>query len=933
MQYVQFGILGLATGSLYGLVALGVVLSYRASGVLNFSAGAVGAVGAFVTYGLRDDKHVAWPLAVIVGLLVGAALGALTQVLIMEVLRRASLLTKLVATLGVLSLAQGVITLAWPSSQNSQVARLPASLLPHGPSALVHLFGIQKLPITKDRLIIIGIVIVLAAALRWVYSKTLFGLATSAVAENAQAAAAGGLSTRTIELTNFTLAGVLAAGAAILLAPIIGLGAATLTLIIVPAVAAALLGKFSSFSMTLAGAAVIGILQTEITRFVTNPHLTGLPDAIPVLLIVAFTVVGGRSRLARGEIISRLPLPGTGRVSIGRVLAGFIVVAAFAILVNNSWAAAVATLMATAVLVLSMVVVTGYGGQLSLGQAALAGFGAWLTARFFLWGIPFVPALILAVLATVPAGLVVALPALRTRGVTLAVATLALGSLIFSMVLNNSTLTGGFTGLVIENESVFGINVDAVAHPHRYAVLTLVGFVVAGLIVANVRRGRAGRRLLAVRGNERAAAALGIGVYGAKLYAFGVAAAIAALGGVLLAFQANFLDLSQFQVLTSITTVEYSVIGGVGWIGGAVIGAFGAPGALIAHLFTSVFDINNWVLPLAGLITILVIAQAPDGVAANMAAELVRKPRSALSRLMRLFDRLGVIGAKEGPVVARRDRAALPVEVRGLTVRFGGVTALNDVSFEVRPGEVLGLIGPNGAGKTTLLDAVTGFTRPAAGSVLFGGTPIDTWSPERRARAGIGRSWQGVELFDGLSVRDNLLVAADDQSRWRYLLDLIHPGRLPRSQIVDEVVDILQLGDILDQQPSALPQGRARLVGIARAMAAEPAVLLLDEPAAGLDTHETQEFAAVIRMLADRMGMGVVVIEHDVPLVTSTCDRIVVLDFGHQIAVGTPAEIVGNTDVIGAYLGAEPAASTATDAGMAPDDLAAPRATSMENHT
>jgi sulfate-transporting ATPase len=925
LQVLLFGLLGIATGSLYGLVALGVVLTYRASGVLNFSAGAVGALGAFVTYNLRDSSHLSWELALLLGLAAGGVLGAMTRWLIMGLLRHASNLSKLVATLGILTVCQGLITLIWPDSQNVQSVNLPNSLLPAGPNDLIHLFGVSGLPITQDRLIIIGIVLVLVVILRLVYTKTMFGLATSAVAENAEAAAAGGLSTGRIELINFVISGVLSAGAAILLAPIIGLNAATLTLIIVPAMAAALLGGFNSFSLTLAGAMLIGVLQSEITRFVTSANLVGLSDAVPVGIIVIITVVGGRSRLARGDTVSRLPFPGAGRVPIGRVVVGAAALALACIVFDAGWANSITVLAALAVVVLSVIVVTGYGGQLSLCQGALAGLGAWLAARFLLVGIPFELAVLLGILITVPAGLVVAVPALRTRGVTLAVATLALGALISSIVFNNASLTGGYEGLTIQNEQFFGVNVDPILHPVAYSLFTVGAFVVGGLLVANVRRGRSGRRLLAVRGNERAAAALGIGVYGAKLYAFGLGAAIAALGGVLIAFQVNYLNLSAFNVFASITVVEYAVIGGIGWISGAMLGALLAPGAPISYAFSSLFDLNNWLVPLAGLGTIVVIAQAPDGIAANVSYQFQNLCSTVGAPVKSKVDGWsskvvpGRSRSRPSPEERPRQRPPFAIEVRNIAVWFGGVQALDDVSFTIHPGEVLGLIGPNGAGKTTLLDAITGFTRTTSGSVLLNGVPIDSWSPERRARAGIGRSWQAVELFDGMTVRENLLVAADDQSRWRYAKDLVRPGRRPTSAVIDDVVEALGLGELLDQRTTALSQGNARLVGIARAVVAEPAILLLDEPAAGLDSHETEEFGSVIRMLADRMGMGVVLIEHDVPLVISVCDRIVVLDFGHQIAEGTPAEIGQDEQVISAYLGAatEPEESTTMSQGIA----------------
>lgn len=910
---IRFALLGMATGSLVALVALGVVLAYRASGVLNFAAGAQGALGAYVCYGLRDDHAVAPWLALLAGLAAGAASGLVIHGT-MTVLRRTSLLTRLIATLSAMSAIYGLIVVVWEEDRGQ-----PDSYLPTRNITLV-----GDLRIGQDRLLLIGFVVALAVVLRLVYSKTLFGLATSAVAENRRVAASSGWSTSTIEVVNLTLAGVLSAAAAIFLAPIIALQVGVLTNMVLTALAAALVGRFSSFGLTVAGAFAVGILQSELALFqpdlaerldVAPQSLTGLPQAVPMLVIVAVTVFGGRARLVRGEAIARLPLPGTGRMPVPAIVGG-LAIAATVLAGVSDWADALVATFGMGILVLSVVVVTGYAGQLSLCQFALGGFGAWVAARLVATqGLRFEVAVVVGVAATVVAGLLVALPALRTRGVNLAVATLALALLFNSVIFTNSSLTGGLNGTVVEEPSVFGISLDPLGDPQAYGRFVLILFALTAGVVANVRRGRSGRRLLAVRSNERAAAALGVGVYGAKFYAFGLGAGIAALGGIVLAFRQTNVQFSSFNVLGSISLVQYAAIGGLGWVAGAALGALAAPGALAPKILNDMLggidDILAWSGIITGVGATMQLAFAPDGSAARL-AEAIRR------RFRVLADRGRAVAGRVPNVAASPAVSPATVEVQGITVRFGGVIALDDVHLRVEPGEIVGLIGPNGAGKTTLLDVITGFTAPNRGHVLLNGAHVDGRSPEQRARAGMVRSWQAVELFEEMTIRDNLLVAADSQSRWRYFTDLVRPGRQPTTTAIEEVLADLGLTDVVDQRPSALSQGATRLVGIARAIAAEPTVLFLDEPAAGLDDTESRELAGAVRRIADGRGLGVLVIEHDVPLLLDLCDRLVVLDFGRVIAEGPPDVVRVDPAVVAAYLG-EPIAAAqlgATDTAV-----------------
>jgi sulfate-transporting ATPase len=887
-EVFRFALLGLGAGGLYALAAIGLVLVFRGSGVVNFAQGAMGMVAAYVYYQVHVTDGAPVAVAVIVGLLASALLGAVYYGVFMRRMVDASQLAKIVSTLALLVVLEALAVLRY-----GFLPKVVKSILPTG---TMNVFGAI---VGEDRIWVFFIVLVLTVILWVVYKYTTFGVATTAVAENPRMAAALAVSPNVVAAINWAVGAALGGLSAILLAPITGLSVGALTGVVIPVLAAAVIGRFRSFPITMLTGLVIGIAQSEVTRYVSTP---GAATAIPFIVVTVVLLVRSRSTIGREEHFGRMPSLGTGRIPPGLVAFGVVIT----LLCNwfffpEAWVSALQIQVIVSIILVSFVVITGYAGQLSLVQFGMAGIGAlvagWLYSGHH-WDFPL--AMLAGMLAVIPVGLVVGLAGVRTRGVNLGIVTLGLGVTLEAGVFGNSKYVGGLAGYTANNPTFFGIQVSGLFDPKRYTTLALIILVLLGFSVANLRRGRVGRRLIAVRTNERAAAALGVSVVGAKLYAFVLSGMIAAAGGILLTFRSPALDYSGFASVQSITYLQASVLGGVGHLGGPLVGSGVQPDTLGQQIFSFLGgNVATYLAIASGVGVMVLLTYFPDGLVA-----LIRlQNRWWLERVRAVLPKRKAVDPLAG-VPDMADRVpAKTMRIDGLTVRFGGTTALSGLSVDVHPGEVVGLIGPNGAGKSTAIDAVTGFVNPAEGTISLDGTPINGWSPKRRAQAGIGRSFQSLELFDDLTVLENVQAASDSRDLVGYVTNLFWPGRLHLTPRAGAALRNFGLLGELYTETKQLNYAQRRLLAVARAVAGGHSILLLDEPAAGLSEAAARELSDAIRSLAATSGVGVLLIEHNVDMVLRTCDRVYALNFGTVIGHGRPNEIRTNQAVIDAYLG------------------------------
>jgi branched-chain amino acid transport system permease protein len=549
-------------------------------------------------------------------------------------------------------------------------------------------------------------------------------------------------------------------------------------------------------------------------------------------------------------------------------------------------------------------ILVGYAGQFSLGHAALMAVGAYGSAliSISLESIPVLAAtganvwigMVAGSLAAGIAGAALAFPALRLKGPYLAMVTVAFGWMTWKVLLNWTSLTGGDLGVASIPSMRIGSRTFDIDAYYYFAGGAVAG---AFLLQRNLARSDFGRKLRAIKHSEIAAASVGVDVHREKVVVFVLSAVFAGAGGALFAHVENFINPDDFQFYDSVFFLLAVLFGGAGTLIGPLIGA-----AFLTIAPEILQDAEHYRLIIFGVIILVTLYALPNGVAGALLARLRREQEPRPS------PRRGASGAPGGRPPALAAVAQRPIlTASGLAKAFGGVRALADVSLALEAGKVHALIGPNGAGKTTLVNILSGYYRPDHGHVAIDGRRIDLHSLHYAAQRGVVRTFQNIRLFGDMTAREHVMVGAELGARASMLDALFNTPRRRREQarreaIADELLALVGLAAHADLPGSTLAYGHRRLLEIARALAASPRALLMDEPAAGLVAGEIETLGTLILQLREQ-GLAIVLVEHHMDLVMQVSDVVTVLDYGQVIAHGEPAAVQRDPAVIEAYLG------------------------------
>ena len=1044
-------ILSLPQVSVFLLFAIGIVVIYRASRVLNLAHGAMAVIPAYAYYSLSKGSVPEgfgplqgplnallalggtgpWraPLAAVIAVAIGAAVGVAVERVVVRRLRPQGPTAQTVGTVAVFGLVIALLAKLYGAGVVTPPPLFPGFLLPDKRIPLP--FSPLGLGLRHDQIYVLVIGVAVAGALFALFRFTPIGLAMRGAADNRQGAMLMGVDVERTTMTAWGLGGALAGMAGVFVGALTNIHPFNLALQVLPAFVAALIGGLENLPGAVWGSVVVGVVQGEVPEIGLLPFMGPLALSPGfsqlVLMVVTFAAMLTRSsKLAGARVRAEiLAVSGAAARGLGRrprhaggvAMLVAIFLAAFPF-IPADWiqlgtlhlgmpyafkedaVLAVSYLMAA----LSVVLLTGWVGQISLAQAEFVGVGAFFTAvlanRFHIV-FPFSFFLATAFAAAVAAAL--GIMALRVRGLYLAVATL-----VFAWMADNFLFTASWFGIDGGAASVPPVSIGQRgsipyidfndANTRIIVMYLLFASIAASLIygLANLRESKTGRAFFAVRGSEVAASSLGIDVTRYKLLAFLVAGAIAGAAGNLSIVHFTAVP-ETFNVLTSLFYLSIAVVGGLLSLGGTI--AAGILFATLHEVFFRVHELNGFLDVVASALLLTVLLVYPGGLAAIpndvrrgwrwlndntplgrwlarldtataphrkvVAARLSWVAQGAAAGAARAREQVvglalgrartaapapaadamgGVLAVKPiatvvapapvspdshpggngaGPVVTPPWEGFVPVRKRGkgdgrpekvmlqvsqATVRFGGLTAVSEVNLELREGEIVGLIGANGAGKTTLYNVISGLVTPVSGRVAIEGRDATRMAVHQRARLGMARTFQEIQLFPQLTVFENLLVATHVRNPSNVVQNVLVTAKGLKAEAaarerVRSVLDLLGLRHLADRRTTDVSFGLLRMVEVARALVTGARIILLDEPASGLDNIESDRLSELLHYVREELSVSMLIVEHDVRTVIGLSDYMYVLDQGQLIGEGRPEEVQRSKRVIEAYLG------------------------------
>ncbi len=937
----QLAFNGLVNGLVTGLLAMGMVLVYRSTRVVNFAVGNMGLVGASLLPVVVLNYDFPFWVTLVLCLSAGTLFGTIIELIVVRRLFNSPRVIVLVATVGVAQLAQGV-------SQSYPDVDQPGATYPKAIGTVWK--DVLGLRVTGSQLSIVVVVPVLAVGLAWVLRRTTFGKAVEASADNTALSRLSGVNPKIVSTFVWTIAGFLSTLSIILLSAQGGsvgglesLGPLTLA----RAMVAFVLAGMRSFPRAVAFGALSGIAEAVLRfNFLAEP---GLFDFLGFMLVIGAIYLQSRSRPDDGVFAFA---PKVRRPSerlqelwwirhLSRMVGATILVAALVlplIVTRPSRHLLYASIACFAICAMSLTVITGWAGQLSLSQMSFAGFGALLAAALTrgiemdVWiidfqapALPYLPSILLAAVIVAMVATLIGMGSLRVRGLRLAVTTFVLAVSAQQYLYRRPILSDGNANSVsFRRGTVLGLELGG---QRAYYYLCVASLVVVFGVMARLRRSGIGRTTIAVRDNPDAASAYTIAPARTKLVAFALGGGVAALGGALLAGLLQVVPFTEryFLVDDSLRLVGMVVIGGVGSLVGPVIGALWIIGL-------PAFFPDNGLVPLftSSVGLLLIVMYFPGGFAQiGYSARKVlfewaerrlpavgegvddviepRRPASSLSSSSRAAPTAD--GPSQGRPQERPQERPVVLRAQSVSVRFGGNHALVDATILVEQGEIVGLIGTNGAGKSTFMNAIGGYVR-SSGTVELLGTDVSRASVPERALLGLGRTFQTAQLFPELTVRETIQVALEARGRTPVVataLALPSARRLERARRVqaDELIEFFGLGRYANEFIADLSTGTRRIVELTNLMALDAKVLCLDEPTAGLAQRETEAFGPLLLSIRRDLDVSMIVIEHDMSLILSISDRVYCLEAGSVIAHGDPEAIRTDRTVIASYLGTD----------------------------